>query len=83
MNPSCGGVGLLPSGALVGNPVVDPLFAQMGMGQSVFGGNQQAGAIHLGGFTPQGGGGVPIQSARLSGSMLGETVNKNNNLFLS
>lgn len=83
MNPSCGGVGLLLSGSLVGNPMVDPLLAQTGMGHSVFGGNLQAGAVHLGGFTPQGGGGVPMQPHTLSGSMLGETMNKNNNQFLS
>lgn len=78
MNPSCGGVGLLLSGTMV-----DPLLAQTGLGQSVFGGNRQAGAVHLGGFTPQGGGGVPIRPHTLSGGMLGETVNKTNNLFLS
>lgn len=82
VKPSCGGGGLLLSGSLAGNPMVEPLLARTGTGRPVFGGNQRAGAVHLGGFTPQGGGGVPIQPHTLSGSRLGETVNKNN-VFLS
>lgn len=79
MNPPCGGVGMLQSGSLLGNPLADPLLVGTGMGQSrYFGGNQQAGVVHLGGFTPQAGGGVPFQSQMHSGSGLGETMNKNN-----
>ncbi|XP_044027281.1 epsin-1-like [Siniperca chuatsi] len=83
MNPPCGGVGMVQSGSLVGNPLADPLLFGTGMGQSsFFGGNRQAGVAHLGGSTPQAGGGVPFQPQWLSGSGLGETVNKNNNPFL-
>lgn len=80
MNPSCEGVGMVQSGSFVGNPLADPL---LGMGQSsFFGGNHQAGVAHLGGSTPQAGAGVPFQPQWLSGSGVGETVNKNNNPFL-
>ncbi|XP_070778292.1 epsin-1-like [Enoplosus armatus] len=46
------------------------------------GGNHQAGVAYLGGSAPQAGDGVPFQPQWLTGSGLGETVNKNNNPFL-
>lgn len=83
MNPPCGGVGMVQSGSLVGNHLADPLSLGTGMGQSAFfGGNLQAGVAHLGGSTPQAGGGAPFQPQLLSGSGLGESVNKTNNPFL-
>lgn len=79
---SVGGVGMVQSGSLVGNPFVDPLLFEQRMGQSSFsGGNCQAGVAHLRGSTPQAGGGVPFQPEWLSSSGLGETV-KNNNPFM-
>ncbi|XP_042363098.1 LOW QUALITY PROTEIN: epsin-2-like [Plectropomus leopardus] len=80
-NPPCGG--LVQSGSLVGNPLADPIFLGARVAQSsFFGGSHQAGAAHLGGSTPQAGGGVPVQPQVLPGSVLGETVNKNTNPFL-
>lgn len=82
MNPPCG-VGMVQSGSLMGNPLADPRALGAGIGQSsLFGGNHQAGGTHLGGSTPQAGGGVPFQPQSLSGSVFEETVNKKNNPFL-
>ncbi|XP_073338934.1 uncharacterized protein [Pagrus major] len=81
MTPRSGGEGMVQSGSLEGNPLADHLLGT-GMGQSSFlGGNQPASLAHLGGSTPHNGG-VPFRPQLLSGSMLGETVNKNNNPFL-
>ena len=75
------GDGTVQSGNLEGNPWADHLLGtQMGQ-SSFFGGNQQAGLAYLGGSTPHNGG-IPLQPQLLSGSRLGETVNKNNNPFM-
>lgn len=81
MNPPCGGVGMLQSGSVVGNPLADPLLVGTGMGQSSYFGGNQAGAVHFGDFAPQTVVGVPFQPQMLSGGRLGETMNKNNNPF--
>ncbi|XP_036945260.1 epsin-2-like [Acanthopagrus latus] len=75
------GDGTVQSGNLEGNPWADHLLGtQMGQ-SSFFGGNQQAGLAYLGGSTPHNRG-IPLQPQLLSGSRLGETVNKNNNPFM-
>lgn len=81
LTPHSRGEGTVQSGNLEGNPLADHfLGTQMGP-SSFFGGNQQAGLAHLGGPTPYNGG-VPHRPQLLSGSRLGETVNKNNNPFM-
>lgn len=81
LTPHSRGEGTVQSGNLEGNPLADHfLGTQMGP-SSFFGGNQQAGLVHLGGPTPYNGG-VPLRPQLLSGSRLGETVNKNNNPFM-
>lgn len=81
MNPPCGGVGMLHSRSVVGNPLADSLFVRTGMGQSSYFGGNQAGAAHFGVFAPQTVVGVPFQPRMPSDGSLGETMNKNNNPF--
>lgn len=84
VKPHYGGVEMVLSGPMVGNPTAGALLVETALGQSsYFGGNQQAGVVDLGGLISQRGDEVPLQPQIHSGRVLGETSNtKNNNPFL-
>lgn len=83
VKPPCGGVEMVLSGPMVGNPTAGALLVETALDQSsYFGGNQQAGVLDLGGLISQKGDEVPLQPQIHSGRVLGETSNTNNNPFL-